>query len=102
VLQKPEKIYLQNTSLLYALVNENVESGNVRETFFHSMLSVNHKINAPLQGDFLIDNKFTFEVGGKTKKKVQIENIKNAWVVKDGLEIASTNVLPIWTIGLLY
>jgi predicted AAA+ superfamily ATPase len=102
VLQKPEKIYLQNTSLLYALVNENVESGNVRETFFHSMLSVNHKINAPLQGDFLIDNKFTFEVGGKTKKKVQIENINNAWVVKDGIEIASTNVLPIWTIGLLY
>jgi predicted AAA+ superfamily ATPase len=102
VLQKPEKIFLQNTCLLYALANERVESGNVRETFFHSMLSVHHKIHAPKEGDFLVDNKFTFEVGGRAKSKRQINDLKNAWVVKDGIEVGSNGVLPMWMIGLLY
>ena len=102
VLQKPEKIFLQNTCLLYALANEHVELGNVRETFFHSMLSVHHKIHAPKEGDFLVDNKFTFEVGGRAKSKRQINDLKNAWVVKDGIEVGSNGVLPMWMIGLLY
>jgi predicted AAA+ superfamily ATPase len=101
-LQKPEKIFLQNTTLLYALAKERFEIGSVRETFVHSMLSVNHTLTAPKKGDFLVDNKFTLEVGGTTKKKGQINSISNAWVVKDGIEIGTKGVLPIWGLGLIY
>jgi len=102
VLQKPEKIFLQNTSLMYALSGGNVELGAVRETFFHSMLSVDHKLNSPQYGDFVVDDKFTFEVGGKTKKKRQVGNIQDAWVVKDDIEIGSSGVVPLWVMGMLY
>jgi len=102
VLQKPEKIYLNNTNLLYALVEQQVDVGNLRETFFLSQLSVNSKIQMPKQGDFLVDNQYTFEVGGKGKSKNQIAGIKNSWVVKDGLEFPLGNDLPLWMFGFLY
>ncbi len=75
-LQKPEKIFLQNTTLLYALAKERFELGSVRETFVQSMLSVNHTLTAPKKGDFLVDNKFTLEVGGSTKKRSNKINLK--------------------------
>jgi hypothetical protein len=56
----------------------------------------------PKQGDFLVDNKYTFEVGGKDKSRKQIAGIKNAWVVKGDLEYAVGNELPLWMFGLLY
>jgi hypothetical protein len=66
------------------------------------MLSVNHTLTAPKKGDFLVDNKFTLEVGGTTKKRGQIKSISNAWVVKDGIEIGTKGVLSIWALGLTY
>ncbi len=102
ILQKPEKIYLNNTNLLFALAEQQVDMGNLRETFFLSQLSTVSKIHMPKQGDFLVDNKFTFEVGGKSKSKKQIARIKNSWVVKDDLEFPMGNDLPLWMFGFLY
>ena len=102
ILQKPEKIYLNNTNLLYALAEQQVDKGNLRETFFLSQLNVVSKIAMPKQGDFFIDNKYTFEVGGKDKSQKQIAGIKNGWVVKDDLEFPVGNELPLWMFGCLY
>jgi predicted AAA+ superfamily ATPase len=102
VLQKPEKIYLNNTNLLYALAEQQLDKGNLRETFFLSQLNAVSKITMPKQGDFFVDNKFTFEVGGKDKSIKQIAGIKNAWVVKDDLEFPVGNDLPLWMFGCLY
>jgi predicted AAA+ superfamily ATPase len=102
VLQKPEKIYLNNTNLLYALAEQQVDKGNLRETFFLSQLTAVSKIAMPKQGDFFVDNKYTFEVGGKDKSIKQIAGIKNAWVVKDDLEFPVGNELPLWMFGCLY
>jgi predicted AAA+ superfamily ATPase len=102
ILQKPEKIYLNNTNILFALAEQQVDIGNLRETFFLSQLSAVSKIQMPKQGDFFVDNKYTFEVGGKGKSTKQIAGIKNAWVVKDDLEFPVGNDLPLWMFGLIY
>lgn len=68
-MQKPEKIFLNNSNLLYSFV-ENANIGNVRETFFVNQLSAKYKIFAPLKGDFLVDNRYLFEIGGKSKTYV--------------------------------
>ncbi len=101
-LQKPEKIYLNNTSLLYALAEQQAETGSVRETFFLSQLQPFHKVSMPKQGDFFVDNTYTFEVGGKGKGNKQVSKIKNAWVVKDDIELPVKGVIPLWMAGLLY
>lgn len=101
-LQKPEKIYLNNTNLLYALAGRQVETGNLRETFFYSQVSATHKIHMPKKGDFLVNNKFTFEVGGKEKSAKQLTGVKNAWVVNDDLEYPTGKHLPLWMFGCLY
>lgn len=102
ILQKPEKIYLNNTNLLFALAEQQVDVGNLRETFFLSQLNVLNKISMPKKGDFFVNNKYTFEVGGKDKSSKQITGIKSAWVVKDNLEYPIGNELPLWIFGLLY
>lgn len=101
-LQKPEKIFLENTNLMFVLSAENSNKGNIRETFFVNQLSYQHKVNYAEQGDFTIDRKYTFEVGGKTKKNKQIETVKNAFVVADDIEYGSFNKIPLWMFGLLY
>ena len=101
-LQKPEKIYLNNTNLEYALAETQVEKGNLRETFFYSQVAVIGKIDMPKQGDFLVNNRYTFEVGGKDKSRKQLTGIKNAWVVKDDLEYPVGGELPLWMFGFLY
>ncbi|MBU6157629.1 MAG: AAA family ATPase [Bacteroidetes bacterium] len=101
-LQKPEKLYLNNTNLLFALAEQQVEVGNLRETFFLSQTSVISKVKLPKQGDFLVNNSFTFEVGGKGKSPKQIRGIGNAWIVKDNLKLPVGNELPLWMFGLLY
>jgi predicted AAA+ superfamily ATPase len=102
ILQKPEKIYLNNTNLLFALAEEQVETGNLRETFFLSQVQAFGKISIPKQGDFMIDNKYIFEIGGRNKTSKQISGIKNARVVKGELEYPAGNDIPLWMFGLLY
>ncbi|HCN83506.1 MAG TPA: AAA family ATPase [Sphingobacteriaceae bacterium] len=101
-LKKPEKIYLNNTNLQYALAERQAEIGSVRETFFLSQLSQLNKVHMPVQGDFLVNNTYTFEVGGKGKGHKQISGIKNAWLVKDDMETPVSGMIPLWMFGLLY
>ena len=100
-LGKVNKIYLDNTNLIYALGREGVEIGNVRETFFFNQLRVNQDVITSSVSDFKIDG-YTFEVGGRKKGQKQIEGIDNAFVVKDDIEYGHGNVIPLWTFGLNY
>lgn len=102
VLQKPEKIFLNNTTLLAALAEEQSNIGTVRETFFLSQLRSLHKVQLPKHGDFLVNGIYTFEVGGKGKSQKQISGLENAWIVKDDMELPMLNTLPLWMFGLLY
>jgi uncharacterized protein len=101
-LQKPEKIFLNNTSLLFALAEQQAEKGSVRETFFLSQLNILNKVHMPKQGDFLVNNTYTFEMGGKGKDTKQIKDIKNSWLVKDDLETPVLGTIPLWMFGFLY
>jgi predicted AAA+ superfamily ATPase len=102
VLQKPEKIFLNNTTLLAALAEQKPKIGTVRETFFLSQLQPLHKVQLPKQGDFYVNDSYTFEVGGKGKGQKQLEAIENAWVVKDDIEYPMLKTIPLWMFGLLY
>jgi predicted AAA+ superfamily ATPase len=100
-LGKVDKIYLDNTNLIYALTNENIEIGNIRETFFFNQMRINNEVYCSEKGDFNI-NSLTFEVGGKSKKQTQIEGMKNAYIVNDDIEYGYKNVVPLWAFGLNY
>jgi len=102
MLTKPEKIYLNNTNLLYALTSARVDEGNVRETFFMNQLMVGHKVSVAKKGDFLIDGKYTIEVGGKKKSFDQIKDLADSFVVADNLEIGWGNKIPLWLFGFCY
>lgn len=101
-LQKPEKIYLNNTNLLYALSETLPSEGTVREVFFNNQLKVEHQVNQASKTDFKIDDKFYFEVGGRNKGGQQIRNLQNTWIVKDGLEYSVGRSIPLWLFGFLY
>lgn len=101
-MQKPDKIYLQNTNLLYAL-GENCHIGTVRECFVINQLSVKHNIEyGKAAGDFKVDGKITFEVGGEKKSFDQIANIPDSYILADNIEFPIGKKLPIWTVGLIY
>jgi predicted AAA+ superfamily ATPase len=98
---KPEKIYLNNPNLHFAYC-ENTQIGTIREAMFCSMLMPNHTITIPKKGDFLIDDQYIFEIGGKNKTFKQIKDIENSFVVSDDIEIGSGNKIPLWLFGFLY
>lgn len=100
-LNKPEKIYLNNSNLMNTL-SSNANIGNVRETFFFNQLSKKNKVNASAKTDFLVNEKFAFEIGGKNKTQKQIKGINNAYLVKDSIEMGANNNLPLWIFGFLY
>lgn len=100
-LVSPEKIFLGNTNLMYAL-GSSINEGTLRETFFLNQLSLNHDVNAPAQGDFLVDRKCLFEVGGRNKTFAQIKDMQDSYLAVDGVEVGSRNRIPLWMFGLLY
>jgi uncharacterized protein len=101
-LQKPDKIYLENTNLSYALKDQ-PEKGALRETFFlNQMRNSKHQVHLTGEGDFIINKKWTFEVGGSTKKEDQIKNVKNAFLALDEINQAYQNRIPLWLFGFLY
>ena len=101
IFTKPDKIYLNNTNLHYAYCNKS-EIGTLREVFVSSMLIQNHTVQTAKKGDFLIDDKYLFEVGGKNKGFKQIKDMPNSYVVADDIEIGSGNKIPLWLFGFLY
>lgn len=101
LLGKIEKIYLDNTNLVYALAENKPDTGNIRETFFLSQMKVHHKVISSEKSDFEIDN-YTFEIGGAGKQQKQIHGIENAYVVKDDIEYGYNNTIPLWHFGFNY
>jgi predicted AAA+ superfamily ATPase len=106
ILQKPEKLYLENTNLMYAFMNKNVDTGNVRETFLANQLAEGHKIEYPETGDFLVDSQYLIEVGGKNKTGKQLQQTvvksQNAFIAADTIEYGYGNKIPLWLFGFLY
>lgn len=100
-LASPEKIYCENANLMHALV-PHPDTGTMRETFFVNQLSNGHRLTYPKRGDFLVDDKFLFEVGGKGKTFKQIKDIPDSYVVNDGVEVGFGNKIPLWLFGFLY
>jgi len=98
-LEKPEKIYLNNSNLLY--IND-ANIGTVRETFFLSMTSKVAEVSYPKKGDFLLANRYFFEVGGKNKSFKQIADMPDSFVVADDIEVGNGAKIPLWLFGFLY
>ena len=101
-LTKPDKIYLDNTNLCYTLGDGNPDLGNLRETFFMNQLSVKHKVNTPKYGDFIVDEKYVFEVGGPSKTHAQIKGVPQAYVAADGILYRKGRKVPLWYFGFRY
>ena len=102
-LTKPDKIYLENANLLYALAPAKVEVGTLRETFAINSLSVGHDVEyGKAQGDFKVDYKYTFEIGGRSKDFSQIAGIENSYIFADDWDMPDGAKLPLWMLGFLY
>jgi predicted AAA+ superfamily ATPase len=99
---KPQKLYLNNTNLVYVLGNKEAEKGTLRETFFANQMKHLHDIHLAEKGDFLVDRTYTFEIGGKGKSTKQIQGVKNSFVVRDDIEIGGLNIIPLYLFGFLY
>lgn len=100
-LGKVEKVLLGNTNIQYTLVGEKADIGNVRETFFFNQLHVTHDVIASRVSDFSVGD-YTFEIGGRKKGKKQISDVPNGYVVRDEIEYATQQIIPLWMFGLLY
>ena len=101
IISKPEKMYLDNTNLFSIFCN-NSKIGTIRETFFASSVSYNHNINYPKSGDFILDEKYTFEIGGKDKSFKQLKDAEYGYVVADDIETGVDNKIPLWLFGFIY
>ena len=101
-LQKPAKIYLENTNLMHALSPTNTNVGNARETFFANQVGFKNKVRYHEKTDFLVNNLYDFEIGGKDKTNKQILNIENSFIAADGIEYGYQNKIPLWLFGFLY
>ncbi|MBP1612683.1 MAG: ATPase [Bacteroidetes bacterium] len=100
-LRKVDKIYLDNTNLIYNLAQETSNIGNIRETFFLNQTRIHSDVIASPVSDFLIED-MTFEVGGKTKGQKQIQEVDKGFIVKDDIEFGYANVIPLWQFGMSY
>lgn len=101
-LQKPEKILINNTNLMYALGMNNTEKGAQRETFFYNQLTITDRIVYSKTADFKVNEKYTFEIGGKNKGKKQLLGQEDAYIVSDDIEIGFGQKIPLWLFGFLY
>jgi predicted AAA+ superfamily ATPase len=99
---KPDKLYMNNNNLLFTLQPNIASPGTVRETFFQSQLSVAHKVNIPKKGDFIVNDQYLFEIGGKNKTVKQIAGINDAFLALDNIEYGLKNRIPVWLFGFLY
>ncbi|MCF6206846.1 MAG: AAA family ATPase [Sulfurovum sp.] len=101
IFTKPEKLYLNNTNLNSSYCY-NSDIGTIREEFFVNQISQSNIINYSKKGDFLVNDKYTFEIGGKNKSFEQVKDIPNSYVVADDIEVGFGNKIPLWLFGFLY
>lgn len=100
-LGKVEKVYVDNTNLMFAMSYKTPNIGNIRETFFYNQMRVQNDVISSKESDFKISSR-TFEVGGAKKGKKQIENLQEGFIVKDDIEFGHGNVIPLWHFGFNY
>lgn len=110
ILTKPDKIFLENSNLMYSISND-VNLGSLRELFFVNQLRNANSLHPSFvpgfvetspYGDFTINGKYTFEIGGRKKSFRQLNNHDNSFVVSDDIEIGFKNKIPLWVFGFLY
>ena len=101
MLTKPEKVLFYNTNLMYCLTPK-ADAGTMRETYLASQLGVAHQLSMPSQGDLVVDGRWLFEVGGKSKGFSQIKGIENSFVAADDIDIGHGDKIPLWLFGMLY
>lgn len=100
-LGKVDKVYLDNTNIIYNLVGDKSNTGNIRETFFYNQMRLNNEIKASEKADFVV-NDYTLEIGGKNKQQSQIDKDGKSFIVKDDIEFGYLNVIPLWAFGFNY
>ncbi len=101
LMNKPDKIYIDNTNIIYALGGEHPNKGNLRETFFANQCAVHNKVNTTKDGDFIVNEKYTFEIGGKNKTYRQIKDIAHSYIAMDDIEYGFSNKIPLYLFGFL-
>ncbi|MEE0353548.1 AAA family ATPase [uncultured Treponema sp.] len=102
VLEKPEKILMENTNLTELFNGKNANTGSRRETFVLNQLLHSHKVDFSEESDFFVDSKYTFEVGGKNKKRKQIQSVPDSYIIADDIEFGTDRRIPIWLLGFMY
>ena len=102
VLEKPERILMENTNLIELFNGENANTASRRETFVLNQLLHSHKVDFSEESDFFVDSKYTFEVGGKNKKRKQIQAIPDSYIIADDIEFGTDRRIPIWLLGFMY
>ena len=93
---------MNNTNLTYTLDRKQAEIGAIRETFFANQMKHIHEIHLAEKGDFLINKKYTFEIGKKNKPTKQIKGLENGFIVRDNLEVGALNIIPLYLFGFMY
>lgn len=101
IFTKPSKLYLNNPNLSFYYCQSN-EIETVREQFFINMVRVHHDLSYPAKGDFMVDEQYSFEIGGKNESFKQLEGVSHAYVVADDIESGFGNKIPLWLFGFLY
>lgn len=101
-LQKPNKIFLDNSNLMFAIAPKSINIGNMRESFFANQLGYQHELSYIEQTDFLVANTYSFEIGGKSKGTKQIKELTNTFIAADNIEFGYKNTIPLWLFGFLY
>lgn len=101
-LAKPEKVFLHHPNMVYAINRSGIDVGAIRECFFLNQVSNVYQVKSSPVSDFLVENQFTFEVGGKNKTKKQIKNTAESYVAADNIEFGNSNTIPLWMFGFLY
>lgn len=102
-LEKPEKVFLHNSNLMYTIASkENIQKGSIRETFFINALTTNCQVNITNKGDFIVNGKYIFEIGGTGKSFRQINNLENSYFALDEIETEIGAKIPLWLFGFLY
>ncbi len=100
-LGKVDKVYIDNTNIIFNLVGDKSNLGNIRETFFFNQMRLKNEVISASKADFVI-NDYTFEIGGKNKNQSQIEKDGKSFIIKDDIEFGYQNVIPLWAFGFNY